>query len=99
VTVVVRVAAGETEAETISNIIGGTDENGKYTGMKALLSAQTQLDVKPRILGVPGLDSLEVATALASICQQLRAFGYGRRTAAKPSQRRCSIARISASVS
>jgi len=76
VTVVVRVAAGETEAETISNIIGGTDENGKYTGMKALLSAQTQLDVKPRILGVPGLDSLEVATALASVCQQLRAFGY-----------------------
>ncbi|WP_449758665.1 phage tail sheath protein [Erwinia persicina] len=76
VTVVVRVAAGATEAETISNIIGGTDENGKYTGMKALLSAQTQLDVKPRILGVPGLDSLEVATALASVCQQLRAFGY-----------------------
>ncbi len=76
VTVVVRVAEGATDAETISNIIGGTDENGKYTGMKALLSAQTQLDVKPRILGVPGLDSLEVATALASICQQLRAFGY-----------------------
>ena len=76
VTVVVRVAEGETEAETTSNIIGTTDENGKYTGMKALLSAQTELAVKPRILGVPGLDNLEVATALASICQQLRAFGY-----------------------
>ncbi|WP_147198409.1 phage tail sheath protein [Pantoea sp. CCBC3-3-1] len=76
VTVVVRVAEGATEAETISNIIGTTDENGQYTGMKALLSAQTQLDVKPRILGVPGLDSPEVATALASIAQQLRAFCY-----------------------
>lgn len=76
VTVVVRVAEGATEAETISNIIGTTDENGQYTGMKALLSAQTQLDVRPRILGVPGLDSLEVATALASIAQQLRAFCY-----------------------
>lgn len=76
VTVVVRVAEGETEAETTSNIIGTTDENGQYTGMKALLSAQTELAVKPRILGVPGLDNLEVATALASICQQLRAFGY-----------------------
>lgn len=76
VTVVVRVPEGETEAETVSNIIGTTDENGQYTGMKALLSAQTQLDVKPRILGVPGLDSLEVATALASIAQQLRAFCY-----------------------
>lgn len=76
VTVVVRVAEGATDAETVSNIIGTTDENGQYTGMKALLGAQTQLDVKPRILGVPGLDSLEVATALASIAQQLRAFCY-----------------------
>lgn len=76
VTVVVRVAEGADDAETISNIIGGTDENGQYTGMKALLAAQTQLDVKPRILGVPGLDSLEVATALASVAQQLRAFAY-----------------------
>ncbi|WP_239953725.1 phage tail sheath protein [Pantoea sp. Z09] len=76
VTVVVRVAEGATEAETISNLIGTTDENGQYTGMKALLTAQTQLDVKPRILGVPGLDSQEVATALASIAQQLRAFAY-----------------------
>ncbi|POW84317.1 phage tail protein, partial [Serratia marcescens] len=47
-----------------------------YTGMKALLSAQAELGVKPRILGVPGLDNQEVATALAGICQQLRAFGY-----------------------
>ncbi len=37
-----RVAEGTDEAETISNIIGGTDENGQYTGMKALLAAQTQ---------------------------------------------------------
>ncbi|ORM62703.1 phage tail protein [Mixta calida] len=76
VTVVVRVAEGATPAETTSNIIGITDENGRYTGMKALLSAQTQLGVKPRILGVPGHDSLEVSTALAGIAQQLRAFAY-----------------------
>ena len=76
VTVVVRVAAGADEAETTSNLIGGCDENGRYTGMKALLSAQAELGVKPRILGVPGLDSQPVATALAAICQQLRAFGY-----------------------
>ncbi|MGB8665065.1 MAG: phage tail sheath protein [Serratia inhibens] len=76
VTVVVRVAEGKDEVETTSNIIGGADENGKYTGMKALLAAQAELGVKPRILGVPGHDNLEVATALAGICQQLRAFGY-----------------------
>ncbi|MFJ5430998.1 phage tail sheath protein [Pectobacterium actinidiae] len=76
VTVVVRVAEGKDEAETISNVIGGSDDNGKYTGMKALLDAMSVTGVKPRILGAPGLDSLPVATALASICQSLRAFGY-----------------------
>lgn len=82
VTVVVRVAEGEGEDEeaiqaaTLSNIIGGADENGQYTGLKALLTAQAVTGVKPRILGVPGLDTQEVAVALASICQQLRAFGY-----------------------
>ncbi|EKN6310404.1 phage tail protein, partial [Yersinia enterocolitica] len=76
VTIVVRVASGNDEAETTSNIIGGTDENGRYTGMKALLDAQSVTGVRPRILGVPGLDNQQVSTALASICQQLRAFGY-----------------------
>ncbi|MEK2611117.1 phage tail sheath protein [Pseudomonas shirazensis] len=75
-TVVVRVATGATDAETTSNIIGTTTENGKYTGMKALLASKTRLKVTPRILGVPGLDSLPVATALVSIAQQLRAFSY-----------------------
>ena len=82
VIVVVRVAEGsgddeeEALAQTISNIIGTTDENGKYTGLKALLTAEAVTGVKPRILGVPGFDSLEVATALAPVCQKLRAFGY-----------------------
>lgn len=79
VIVVVRVAEGsgdDAEAQTISNIIGGTDESGNYTGLKALLTAEAVTGVKPRILGVPGLDSLEVATALAPVCQKLRAFGY-----------------------
>ncbi|ENZ0435958.1 phage tail sheath protein [Enterobacter hormaechei] len=82
VTVVVRVEEGTGEdeetalAQTVSNIIGTTDENGKYTGLKALLIAEAVTGVKPRILGVPGLDSLEVATALAPVCQKLRAFGY-----------------------
>ncbi|HHS9651405.1 TPA: phage tail sheath protein [Klebsiella oxytoca] len=79
VIVVVRVAEGtgeDAEAQTTSNIIGGTDASGKYTGLKALLTAEAVTGVKPRILGVPGLDTLEVATALAPICQKLRAFGY-----------------------
>jgi hypothetical protein len=76
VTVVVRVAQGETEAETTSNIIGGVTVDGKKTGMKALLSAQSQLGVKPRILGVPGHDTQAVATELLSVAQSLRGFAY-----------------------
>ncbi len=68
-------------SQTVSNIIGTTDENGKYTSRKALLTAETVTGVKPRILGVPGLDTKEVAVALASICQKLRAFGYVARGA------------------
>lgn len=81
VVVVVRVAEGtgddeEAQAQTVSNIIGTTDENGKYTGLKALLTAKAVTGVKPRILGVPGLDTQEVATALVSVAQKLRAFAY-----------------------
>ncbi|WP_312668987.1 phage tail sheath protein [Stutzerimonas nitrititolerans] len=75
VTVVVRVEEGENEAETTSNIIGGT-AGGQYTGMKALLAAEAQLGVKPRILGVPGLDNLAVTTELAATAEKLRAFAY-----------------------
>ncbi|WP_313552361.1 phage tail sheath protein [Pseudomonas sp.] len=75
VTVLVRVPEGATEAETVSNIIGGS-ANGKYTGMKALLSAKAQLGVTPRILGVPGLDTQAVTSALISIAQKLRGFVY-----------------------
>ncbi|WP_241574744.1 phage tail sheath protein [Rosenbergiella nectarea] len=76
VTVVVRVAQGESEAETTSNIIGGVTDDGKRTGMKALLAAPAQLGVKPRILGIPGHDTQAVATELLSVAQSLRAFAY-----------------------
>lgn len=76
VTIVVRVAQGETEAETTTNIIGGVTTEGKKTGMKALLAAQSQLGVKPRILGVPGHDNEAVASELLAIAQSLRGFAY-----------------------
>lgn len=76
VTVVVRVAQGKTEEETTSNILGGATPDGQKTGMKALLSAQAQLGVKPRILGVPGHDTKAVSAGLLSIAQSLRGFAY-----------------------
>ena len=82
VTVVVRVADGEgvddaaKEADQVSKIIGGVTPAGQYTGLKALLAAEAQLGVKPRILGVPGLDNLAVTTELVSIAEKLRGFAY-----------------------
>jgi uncharacterized protein len=76
VVVAVRVPAGKDAETTNSNVIGGTTADGRYTGMKALLSAQAQLGVKPRILGCPGLDSLPVSAELATIAQKLRGFAY-----------------------
>ncbi|BFM16263.1 phage tail sheath protein [Maricurvus nonylphenolicus] len=73
--VIVRVAEGADEAETNTNVIGGV-VNGRRTGLQALLAAQTELNVKPRILGAPGLDSQPVAAELASIAKQLRGFTY-----------------------
>ncbi|MBL4980489.1 phage tail sheath protein [Pseudomonas fluorescens] len=74
--IVVRVKEGADEAATTSALIGGTTPTGQYTGMKALLAAKSRVGMTPRILGVPGLDSLPVATALGTIAKDLRAFAY-----------------------
>ena len=80
--VVVRVAAGEGDdpeeiaADQTAKVIGTTLPDGQYTGLRALLAAQSQVGVRPRILGAPGLDTEAVATALAGVAQQLRAFAY-----------------------
>lgn len=79
--VVVRVAEGagvdaEAKAADQASKVIGTVTGGTYTGAQALLAAQVQLGVKPRILGAPGLDSQAVTTALVTIAKKLRAMVY-----------------------
>lgn len=82
IVVVVRVADGVGEnpeaqaADLTTKVIGTVLPSGQYTGLQALLAAQAQLGVKPRILGAPGLDTLPVAIALAAIAPKLRGFAY-----------------------
>lgn len=76
VIVVVRVKKGATEAEQNTLCIGSTTASGKKTGMKALLAAQSQVRVKPKIIGAPGLDTLPVATEMVALAKQLRGFVY-----------------------
>ncbi|RCV89716.1 phage tail sheath protein [Billgrantia montanilacus] len=76
-TVVIRVEEGLDDAETTANIIGGVDaETGKKTGMQALLTAEQKFGVKPRILGVPDLDTEDATAELIAIAKKLRAFVY-----------------------
>ncbi|HEX8301055.1 phage tail sheath subtilisin-like domain-containing protein [Sphingomonas sp.] len=65
------VAAGEVSEEeaTEANVIAG---------IRLLLGAETQLGIKPRILGAPGLDTEAVAEELAATARKLRAFAYAR---------------------
>lgn len=78
VVVVVRVEEGADDAGTASNVIGTTTPEGKKTGMQALLDAKSQLGVKPKILGTPGLETQAVTTALVTIAKKLRGFAYAR---------------------
>lgn len=75
-TIIVRVADSEDNDTLTANIIGTVTDQGEYTGLKALLVANTVCGFKPRILGVPKHDNQAVATELAGIAKKLRAFGY-----------------------
>lgn len=75
--VVVRVAPGGTDAATTAAIIG-TDVAGVKTGMQALLTAPAQLNVQPRILGAPGLESEAVTKALTLVGKKMRARVYAK---------------------
>lgn len=66
----------EAEAETTASIIGTVLPDGTATGLKALMTSKSALGVTPRILGVPALDSLPVATELVAVAKKLRAFAY-----------------------
>jgi phage tail sheath protein FI len=77
VTVVVRVPTGADDAATTTNVIGQAAADG-YTGIQALLAAEAQLGVRPRILGAPGLETQPVVAALAVVAKKLRAMAYTR---------------------
>ena len=78
--VVVRVAPGQNAAATEQAVIGGV-AGGQYTGLQALLAAEAVVGVRPRILGVPGLDTQAVVTALIPVAKRLRGMIYA---AARP---------------
>lgn len=67
IVVVGRAAIGEDAEETIFNVLAMVTK---------LLTAESALGVKPRILGAPGHDVPDVAAQLATVAGKLRAMAY-----------------------
>lgn len=74
VVVVVRVETGADHAATTNNVIGAQNT---YNGMKALLGAESELGVKPRIIIAPEFSQhRSVLQEMNAIANRLRAFVY-----------------------
>ncbi|WP_372830511.1 hypothetical protein [Pontibacterium sp.] len=76
VVVVVRQAEEDVEADQIAEVIGGIDnETGSYSGIKALLAAESLVGVKPRLLIAPEFSQLPaVGAALESTAKKMNAI-------------------------
>ncbi|WP_294103663.1 phage tail sheath subtilisin-like domain-containing protein [Providencia sp.] len=76
--VIVRVAEAKYGDEKTQDqlVIGGTGDDGRYTGLYALLTAEANIGERPRILAVPKLDTKPVAMQLAIFAEQIKAFAY-----------------------
>jgi phage tail sheath protein FI len=68
--VIVRVTAGATATDTITNIVG----NGTTTGLAAFLSAPAELGHTPRLIAAPGFTSQRAAGQANAVCAALPAI-------------------------
>jgi phage tail sheath protein FI len=75
--IIVRVAE-DADPDAQDLLVIGDIVDGKGTGLKALLEAQSTTGIRPRILGAPGLDTLDVTTEAVIIAKKLRAMVYAR---------------------
>lgn len=78
IVVLIRVAEGADEAQTLANVIGGVDnDTGQLTGIAALKGAKSTVHVEPKILVAPGFSQEQAAaTALISAAEDCRAVTY-----------------------
>lgn len=73
--VVIRVEEGGDDAETLANVIGGVDPGtAQLQGVHALLAAEGEVGVAPRILVAPGFSQEQaLVTEMVAIADRLRA--------------------------
>ncbi|WP_422459127.1 phage tail sheath subtilisin-like domain-containing protein [Endozoicomonas sp. ALB115] len=72
--IVVRETEGDTEAETLTNIIGSSTTG---RGLWALLKAQNKTGYSPRIIGIPGFSQDQAAAnEMITVTERLRGYCY-----------------------
>ncbi|HDR9259633.1 TPA: phage tail sheath subtilisin-like domain-containing protein [Burkholderia vietnamiensis] len=76
VIVVIRVDVAQDANAQRALVIGGTDVNGNYTGLQALLSAEHVLGFKPRIIIAPGFTHQRVADGVSTLTIETPGAGY-----------------------
>lgn len=75
VVIVVRVPVATGEEDQDELVIGATTGN-TFTGIQALLAAESVTGQRPRIIGAPGLDTQAVTTELVIAAKKLRGMVY-----------------------
>jgi len=76
---IIRVEEGATDADTITNLIGGVDPlTGAKSGIEAILDVQAVLNKRPRLIAVPSyLKEQSILTKLLPIATRLRCKVFG----------------------
>lgn len=77
VVIVVRVEEGETDAETLANILGGVNAvTGQYEGVHAFVAAKSVVGFQPRILLAPGFTHNRTSGGVTAITVGTQGSGY-----------------------
>lgn len=76
VIVVIRVDVAQDATAQRALVIGGTDANGNYLGVQALMAAEHVLGFKPRILISPGFTHQRVADGVSTLEIEDAGAGY-----------------------
>lgn len=76
IVVVVRVASDVEEAPQLAKIIGSVDnETGQYTGLQAMLAAESLVGVRPRLIIVPEFSQeIGVGAEMEAVAKKLNAI-------------------------
>lgn len=76
VIVVIRVEEGADAKATRLNVLGGVDANGVYTGVHALVAAESVLGFTPRILIAPGFTHDRISGGVTGVSISAGGTGY-----------------------